>query len=455
MSPSLKMKLVGSITAIVMLACVSSASAYGTGPTYCGAAMAGGYNLSGGPQVAGVYACGPLPFMNGGGPAIPTFWPLSGADGGFQCTEFARRYLYTVTKGDLVNLSNLSGRSFVSTAASQFNLPMFTPGPGSVPQPGDIISEWGDPGTDAHGHVAVVVAVSGAKITTLGENETTNGLNTISMPSAPNWSVNGNGFYHYTHFAWLRPSPRPASGSTFVMTSAGSDFGAVQQWSNQLFAGTKATLAGDVDGDSRTDLVAVDDASSWVMRSTGSGFSAPQLWSSSAFYGTKTTLAGDVNGDGRSDLIAVNDASSWVMLSTGSGFSASQPWSGSAFYGTKATLAGDVNGDSRSDLVAVNDASSWVMRSTGSGFSAPQPWSSGAFYGTKATLAGDVNGDGKSDLIAVNDASTWLMLSTGAGFSAPQQSSNGAFYGTLMTVAGDVNSDHKSDLIAVNYDPGT
>jgi hypothetical protein len=408
MSSSLKIKLVGGITAIVLLACVSSASAYGTGPSYCGAAMAGGSNLKDNPQVDGVYACGPLPFRNGGGPAIPTFWPISGADGGFQCTEFARRYLHTVTSGDLVNLNNLSGRNFVSTAASQFHLPMFTPGPGSVPQPGDIISEWGDPGSDAHGHVAVVVAVSGAKISTLGENETDDGKNTISILSASNWSVNPNSYYHYTHFAWLRPSPpRPASGSTFVRTSTGSGFGAVQGWSSQLFAGTKATLAGDVDGDGRTDLVAVDDASSWVMRSTGSGFSAPQGWSSTAFYGTRATLASDVNGDGKSDLVAVNDGSSWVMLSTGSGFSA------------------------------------------------PQGWSSSAFYGTRATLAADVNGDGKSDLIAVNDASTWLTLSTGAGFSAPQQSSSGAFYGTLVTVAGDINGDNRSDLVAVDYDPGT
>ncbi len=56
------------------------------------------------------------------------------------------------------------------------------------------------------------------------------------------------------------------------------------------------------------------------------GFDVPQQWSSMAFNGTKAMLAGDVNGDGKTDLIAVNyDAStntgsSWVMLANGSSF---------------------------------------------------------------------------------------------------------------------------------------
>ena len=245
-------------------------------------------------------------------------------------------------------------------------------------------------------------------------------------------------------------APRPASGSTFLMSSTGGGFVAPQQWSKLLFAGSSATLASDVNGDGKTDLVAINDASTWVMLSTASGFTAPQPWSNTAFYGSKTTVAGDVNGDGKTDLVAINDASTWVMLSTGSGFTAPQPWSNTAFYGSKTTVAGDVNGDGKTDLVAINDASTWVMLSTASGFTAPQPWSNTAFYGSKTTVAGDVNGDGKTDLVAINDASTWVMLSTASGFTAPQPWSNTAFYGSKTTVAGDVNGDGKTDLVAIN-----
>ena len=138
------------------------------------------------------------------------------------------------------------------------------------------------------------------------------------------------------------------------------------------------------------------------MRSTGSGFSIPERWSGDPFFGTKATLLGDVTGDGRADLVAVNENDTWVMLSTGSGFPAPARWSGEPFFGTKATLLGDLTGDGRADLVAVNENDTWVMLSTGSGFPAPARWSGEPFFGTKATLLGDLTGDGRADLLAVN-----------------------------------------------------
>jgi hypothetical protein len=166
-----------------------------------------------------------------------------------------------------------------------------------------------------------------------------------------------------------------------------------------------ATLLGDTTGDGRADLVAVHDNDTGVMLSTGTGFSAPidaLQWSGETFYGTKANLLGDITGDGRADLVAVNDNATWVMLSTGTGFSAPAQWSSEPFFGTKATLIGDITGDGRADLVAVNDWDTWVMLSTGTAFSAPVRWSSTRFFGSRATLLGDITGDGKSDLVAVN-----------------------------------------------------
>jgi surface antigen len=249
------------------------------------------------------------------------------------------------------------------------------------------------------------------------------------------------------------PPPPPQSGSTFVSLSTGSGFSAPQGWSGTPFYGSKATLVGDVNGDGKADLIAVDEGGTFVMLSTGSGFSAPQGWSGTPFYGSKATLVGDVNGDGKADLIAVDEGGTFVMLSTGSGFSAPQGWSGTPFYGSKATLVGDVNGDGKTDLIAVNEIGSFVMLSTGSSFSAVQGWSGERFFGSAATLDGDVNGDGKTDLIAVNEIGSFVMLSTGSSFSAVQGWSGERFFGSAATLDGDVNGDGKTDLVAVNYTP--
>jgi hypothetical protein len=235
-----------------------------------------------------------------------------------------------------------------------------------------------------------------------------------------------------------------------AMMSTGSVFSPPAVWSVLPFFGGRATLTGDVNGGGLADAIAVDDGATWVMVSTGTGFVAPALWSSIPFWGSHGTFAADVNGDGRADLVAVDDSATWVMLSNGSGFSAPQVWSTTPFFGGKATLTADVNGDGRADLVAVDNGATWVMLSTPTGFSAPAPWSIKPFYGSRATLAADLNGDGRTDLVAVNDGSAWVMVSTGSGFQAPALWSSARFFGGRATLAGDVSGDGRGDLVAVN-----
>jgi hypothetical protein len=145
----------------------------------------------------------------------------------------------------------------------------------------------------------------------------------------------------------------------------GPGFSGPDQWSGGPsgvpFFGSKVTLLGDVTGDGRADLVAVNDNDIWVALSSEQppfkshpGFLEPARWSGERFFGTRATLLGDVTGDGRADLLAVNDNDTWVMLSSGTGFSAPAQWSVEPFFGNKATLLGDITGDGRTDLVAVN-----------------------------------------------------------------------------------------------------
>jgi RHS repeat-associated protein len=241
-----------------------------------------------------------------------------------------------------------------------------------------------------------------------------------------------------------------SSTYTYVILSNGAGFSAPTLWSSVAFYGNVATLAADVNGDGKTDLVAVNTNSVYVMLSTGSGFSAPVLWSSAVFYGGVATFAADVNGDGKADMVAESSASASVMLSTGTGFAAPVRWSSSTFSGSKANLAADVTGDGKADLVAMNGTSTSVMSSTGSAFSAPTVWSSSSFSGGVANLAADLTGNHVADLVAMNAASALVMLSTGSSFSSPAQWSSSSFSGTRGNFAVDVNGDGRADLVAMN-----
>ena len=160
-----------------------------------------------------MWACGPLPIINGDyGPPIPFFWQTNGyvLGGGFQCTEYATRYLYAATHGEFVNQNDLAGEAFAKTAARQFHFTLTSSRPGTLPTVGDIISEAQSFKGRANnvGDVAVVSAVNPGRgtITIYGENDTFSGYNTITMYSPTRWVINPGTTYQYTYFEWIDPT---------------------------------------------------------------------------------------------------------------------------------------------------------------------------------------------------------------------------------------------------------
>ncbi len=206
----------------------------------------------------------------------------------------------------------------------------------------------------------------------------------------------------------------------------------------------------------------------------------------SAEFGSCVTLAGDVNGDGFSDIIAgasyfdVNlQNQGKVFLYTGSsaGLSSSANWTGesnqnNSSYGWSISSAGDVNGDSYSDIIVgaylfdngQNDEGKvFLYYGSDAGLSSTPAWtcesnSAGAQFGFSVSTAGDINGDGYSDLIV--GANTYLTNAGRAYFFHGSSTGPGALwnytivgnslnfnYGNSVASAGDVNGDGYSDVI--------
>ncbi len=195
----------------------------GTTPGYCASADPnGGKPL--GPNLNNVYACGPVPINSvpyDSGPYIPTFWPLSGSSGGFQCTELAQRYLYVVTQGDLAKFTGengnpwggLSGEGFAAAVSQKYGLPLMNSTSGAIPHVGDIISEAYSQSNRYRnvGDVGVVTGVTSTTISIMAENNNAQGTNTIYMNSPTNWVINPRSNYQYSYFEWVTP---PGAGNS-------------------------------------------------------------------------------------------------------------------------------------------------------------------------------------------------------------------------------------------------
>ncbi|MFI5958170.1 FG-GAP repeat domain-containing protein [Cryptosporangium sp. NPDC051539] len=218
--------------------------------------------------------------------------------------------------------------------------------------------------------------------------------------------------------------------------------------------------AGDYDGNGQDDVASFTRGRAgdvYVARSTGSRFAGiGDLWSSSFAFWSQIPLAGDFDGDGKSDVAAFargDKPSVTVALSTGRSFAPAQEWLTPFAPGSAIPAVGDVNGDGRDDVLAFARGPAptvTVALSTGGSFSPPTVWHT-SFAGADAVPAvADVDGDGKDDVVSFSrgrSARVEVALSTGASFGPAARWSWFA-PGTALPGLGDVDGDGKADLVA-------
>jgi hypothetical protein len=259
------------------------------------------------------------------------------------------------------------------------------------------------------------------------------------------------------------PANAPAAPITETFCNAptgqlrNSGFADYEQWWGGSFYGSPGTFLGDVDGDTKADLIGLGSNYVGVTRSTGSGFGGYETWMANTinWNGSHGSLVGDIDGDAKADVFVLNNGSVQVLRSTGSSFQEltinGLAYSLSPFYGSHATVIGDIDGDRRSELVALDDSTIRVLRWTGSGppTTSSQP---GTFYGSHGTFLGDIDGDGKADLVGLGDGYVGVLRSVGTSFGAYETWSFVTFYGSKATYLADVDGDGRADLVAVDAD---
>ncbi|MFC7923832.1 peptidase inhibitor family I36 protein [Streptomyces cinereoruber] len=183
---------------------------------------------------------------------------------------------------------------------------------------------------------------------------------------------------------------------------------------------------GDFSRDNREDVIVREAATGklWLYPGTGTGGLGTRKLIGSGGWNTMSRIAGfgDLTGDARSDLLAVEKSTGklWLYPGTSTGTLGARKLIGTGGWNGMNALAGvgDMNSDGRADLYA-REASTgklWLYPGKAGALGARVLVGSGGWNGMPTIIAnGDWSGDGRPDLIATNAADGMLYRYAGTG----------------------------------------
>ena len=267
-----------------------------------------------------------------------------------------------------------------------------------------------------------------------------------------------------------------ASGNVGVLLGNGD--GTFQPVVNYALGGYGSTsvAVADLRGDGKLDLVVAGDCAVGgcvgVLLGNGDGTFKPVVTYNSGGISALAVAAGDVNGDSKPDLVVANQcvdstctsSNVGVLLGNGDGtFQAVVNYGSGGLFSDSVAIA-DVNGDHKPDLIVANSFGSpaglgnvGVLLGNGDGtFQTAVPYASGAF-GAASVAVADVNGDGKPDLVVANCASgnncvgtgnVGVLLGNGDGTFQTAVTYGGGGNAPFGVAVADMNGDGKPDIVA-------
>jgi uncharacterized protein (TIGR03437 family) len=212
-------------------------------------------------------------------------------------------------------------------------------------------------------------------------------------------------------------------------------------------------VAGDFNGDGKTDLAFSTVSGLMTYLGNGDGTFQPPIVSSGSGFSGVIAVA-DFNGDGKPDIVA----SSGLMVFLGNGDGTftpmSKPTAGSFLF----LAVGDFNGDGKADVAAI-DFNNNVTILLGNGDGSFQTQATYAANSPSAIAVGDFNGDGKADLVVAGNLPTMdlpnvkgyvgLLLGNGDGTFrlGTDNPANPVSDQSAMVAVGDLNGDGNADLV--------
>lgn len=237
------------------------------------------------------------------------------------------------------------------------------------------------------------------------------------------------------------------------------------------FGAVPHLAVGDLNGDSKKDLVAAISSTTSIIPLLGDGTGK---FTPTASYTSGLTpyasVIGEFTGDGKADVIAVipgrSNGNGLLSLFPGNGaggLTAARNYA--APFQPRQLVNADFTGDGKTDLLILggtcqitscaNNGSVMLRAGDGSGnFNAASEYEVG--NNPVAMVIGDFNNDAKPDVATANSGSNnvSILLNNGnGGFGFSQATNIAVSQQPTAIVAGDFNNDGKSDLIVMHVTP--